>query len=1184
MAFIDREVAVERFEGLCRPGSDGQVLLVWGMAGQGKSTLLRHLAGSDARKRILDLDDVVDRALFHDQPAYAVRTLVEPLFEQLAGVLLGWCRPWMRPWHRRRYRRAARAALRHLVEVHNTVELTARTRAVIRDNDVRIDTARPGVVDDQLHYRSALRDALLDLAGRLPRGRRVLMVDTSELLSALDISNAARVDGGPDALSVGHWFTYQVLGGLLEQAPDLRMVLAGRNRLALPSTLAVEAVELTEWQARHTAEFLDSVGLTEPWLAEAIHDACGGLPIWTQMLAATCLEARAAGEPVDRGWIARQAADRPAREWLTAQFLHRLPDELRDAVIAVAVLRTASKQLVAAMVPPATRPPPQRWFEQLAAISFVSVARSGELRAHALVRLAVLRYLSVHEPGERERLHRAAAAWYAATPGGFVEHAYHAFAYGDGAPAERFLEMIDTAYRAGSYDQVVSLTSVLVTEEQSQAAAVHLPEVVADAAMYAARVARLQGRDDEREAHLQRARDLYAAAGQVQREACARRELAELDLERDQCVRALEGFDASAGVLAESPWRGDHVAALRGAAEARRRLGALAAAKAQFETTLAAAERHGAVSTMAECRLGAGLVMISTGDYAAAAESLEASLALAAGLGTTDAARCTATALRGLATIAQFRNEWDRLGELLDRAGEVSAAAGDRRGMAATLVLRGRLYTALSRYAEADESFTAALSAAEEAGDRRCEARALFGLADLEEDVRSRPLRAEALHERARIRFEELGDRQGLLECRYVSAKRLAVAGDRDRASILLDECRAECEELGLRRHLAQVLGVLGDCAAGPQAQFELYSLARDEWAALGDRLSMADNLSDFALLALDDGQPEAASRLLEEIKATVAGVAAPADNAAVLALHSTICFRADARDEAAALLANARQIYESIGHEAGIVSTYEMIGRIAFHVGDVEEAFQILAEAQARVEANGDLPTLARLLENFADVQMSRDEPAVVERLANRAMELYEQMGNEAGKAGCLLTLAGAAGLGGDLPRALELARAAVDLALANGETVLAAKAQLTVATMLVESYHLHEAAAILRQVLPVLERYGARREVVQGLAKLATIVSVQGDPKEAAELFEKARVIAEARRDELAMAEIHLSRGSALARHPVGRFEAAAHVRAALEIFRRLRMYRYEQECLKLLKLLPRMKPKRAGQRPRR
>lgn len=1183
MAFIDREVAVERFEALCRPGSDGRVLLVWGMAGQGKSTLLRHLAGSDAGRRILDLDDVVDRALFHDHPAYAVRTLVEPLFEQLAGVLIGWCRPWSRPWRRRRYRRAARVALRHLVEVHNNVELTARTRAVIRDNDVRIDTARPGAVDDQLHYRSALRDALLDLAGRLPRGRRVLMVDTSELLSALDISNAARVDGGPDVLSVGHWFTYQVLGGLLEQAPDLRMVLAGRNRLALPSTLAVEAVELTEWQARHTAEFLGSVGLPEPWLAEAIHDACGGLPIWTQMLATTCLEARAAGERVDRGWISRQAADRPAREWLTAQFLHRLPDALRDAVIAVAVLRTASKQLVAAMVPPATRLP-QRWFEQLAAISFVTVARSGELRAHALVRLAVLRYLSVHEPGERERLHRAAAAWYADAPGGFVEHAYHAFACGDGAPAQRFLEMIDTAYRAGSYDQVVSLTSVLVTEEQSQAAVLHLPEVVADASMYAARVSRLQGRDDEREAHLRRARDLYAAAGQGQREACARRELAELDLERDECVRALEGFEAAAAALAGSQLPGEHVEALRGAAEARRRLGDLAAAKAQFESTLAAAQRHGTALTVAECRLGAGLVMTRTGDYAAAVESLEACLALLAGLGTADAARCEGAALRGLALVAYFRNEWDRAGELLDRSGEASAAAGDRRGAAATMVSRGRLYAALNRYTEAEESFTAALAAAEAVGDRRCEARALFGLADLEEDVRSRPLRAEALHERARIRFEEVGDRQGLLECRYVAAKRLAVAGDRDRASVLLEQCRAEFEELGLRRHLAQVLGVLGDCAAGPQAQFELYSLAREEWAVLGDRLCMADNLSDFALLALDDGQPEVASQLFEEITAMIDGVAAPADRAAVLALHGTICFRADARDEAAALLAKSRQIYESIGHEAGIVSTYEMIGRIAFHVGETEEAFRILGEAQARVEANGDLPTLARLLENFADVQMSRDEPAVVERLANRAMELYEQMGNESGKAGCLITLAGAAGMSGNLPRAVELSRAAVDLALANGETVLAAKAQLTVATMLVEGHQLDEAAALVRQVLPVLERYGARREVVQGLAKLATIVSVQGDQKEAAELFEKASAIAEARRDEMAMAEIHLNRGSLLARHPIGRFEAATHVRAALQIFRRLRMYQYEEQCLKMLKTLPRTKPKRDGRRPRR
>jgi AAA ATPase domain len=340
VVFTDREEELAAVAGLLDPGSRQRVLVVHGAPGLGKSTLLAHIyrTGDRRWRRVLiDVEGMVTPA--HAVPEEGGEDLALRLLREL-GLALAGTAPW---WRRRRARRRARAIGREAGQ-SGPVQVEMRAWDHSQIEGTRIDAGE----QTQAGRRARWVDDLLAVAASARR-RCLLLVDTAEWLYFFD--EVARDRPRPDRpLGVGGWFAGAVLAPLLDAAPRLRVVLAGRDAVAV-GKLPAGAHQLDPWQARHTASYLAALGIADPGLAEAVHDECHGLPVVAAWLAEECLDQRDRGGAADRRWLAAVARDRPLRAWLPERFFGRLTAAESQLTCAAAVLRAITLGAMEAMLP-----------------------------------------------------------------------------------------------------------------------------------------------------------------------------------------------------------------------------------------------------------------------------------------------------------------------------------------------------------------------------------------------------------------------------------------------------------------------------------------------------------------------------------------------------------------------------------------------------------------------------------------------------------------------------------------------------------------------------------------------------------------------------------------------------------------------------------------------------------------
>jgi predicted negative regulator of RcsB-dependent stress response len=162
-------------------------------------------------------------------------------------------------------------------------------------------------------------------------------------------------------------------------------------------------------------------------------------------------------------------------------------------------------------------------------------------------------------------------------------------------------------------------------------------------------------------------------------------------------------------------------------------------------------------------------------------------------------------------------------------------------------------------------------------------------------------------------------------------------------------------------------------------------------------------------------------------------------------------------------------------------------------------------------------------------------------------------------------------------MKRAAELSQAAYDLAVATGDTVVAASAQMQLAAAGRQTGSMDAAEAMLADVLQDLDRDSSSAEYFETLMQLAVARALRGRTDEALVLLDDAQAIAASLHNDIGEATIQFARGMVLSKHPTGRYEAAAPVREAIKIFRRHNLRGHERQCLDLLKTLPKVRGKR-------
>lgn len=467
--FVGRATELALFDSLLKEDS-APVLAFWGAPGVGKSTLLRYLSSSahGRRAHVLDLQRIGPGS--HDSVIAA-----DSLLFGIARMLVfpeGGTRTGRRRDVRdlREFERRAAEAAREFLGGTAKVKIvqSASFGGDIQQSQVHVHGPQ-AVAEARLAYRRSVVLALADLVRRRDMSRSLIFFDTAELLRLLDAPGSERARAWPETpLGLAEWFLRDLIPELLDAGPGLRIVLAGREKFSINEPW-IRQFEVTEWTDNETASYLRSRGFSDQKFVETVHALCGGLPLWTAMLAEACSRK---GEPdlsVSPDWLRATAHGRPTEQWLPEVFLGHLPVVERDIVVCAAVPKDLSLELTRRLIEVSSVGAPVGWWENLCGYSFVRFAHDrepgGHRYIHRMARAAILTHLDQQEPERLLALHREAADYYQRLSR-FAEEAYHRFASGDYSLVERWQKTLAKARRHHDIGYALRVLDAVTAPEQ----------------------------------------------------------------------------------------------------------------------------------------------------------------------------------------------------------------------------------------------------------------------------------------------------------------------------------------------------------------------------------------------------------------------------------------------------------------------------------------------------------------------------------------------------------------------------------------------------------------------------------------------------------------------------------------------------------------------------------------------
>jgi len=273
-----------------------------------------------------------------------------------------------------------------------------------------------------------LCDALAGLAER----EMTLFVDSYEY-----------VRHGADA-EFRAWFEEQVLEALLQTLPHLRVVVAGREELPFRADRHQRAT-LRLWTAGESDRFLQSYAIDDPSLLAAIYAHCQGHPLLTNLAREVWSAGADVGRPLTPDELRADINRAAAAQWLVSRLLERLPEKLRAAVRAAALLRELSLDALNAVLDAGDALTTAE-YQRLLRFSFVIAPPGQPPRVHDLIRQTEEAWNRTHEPARHQALHALAQAYYAQLgDGAGVDTLYHHLALDTDAAFARWKDEMGDA-------------------------------------------------------------------------------------------------------------------------------------------------------------------------------------------------------------------------------------------------------------------------------------------------------------------------------------------------------------------------------------------------------------------------------------------------------------------------------------------------------------------------------------------------------------------------------------------------------------------------------------------------------------------------------------------------------------------------------------------------------------------
>ena len=308
-----------------------------------------------------------------------------------------------------------------------------------------------------------------------------------------------------------------------------------------------------------------------------------------------------------------------------------------------------------------------------------------------------------------------------------------------------------------------------------------------------------------------------------------------------------------------------------------------------------------------------GFVRLATGDYPAAAQALEQALGIYRDL---DERLGQANALTDLGDVRRLTGDYPAAAQALEQALDIYRDLADLLGQADALGDLGVVRRLTGDYPAAAQAQKQALDIYRDLGNRNGQANALLRLGAVRLATGDYPAAAQAQEEALDI-YRDLGSRLGQANAfYYLGAVRLAM-GDYPAAAQALEQALDIYRDLGDRNGQANALLRLGavrlatgDYPAAAQAQEQALDIYRD----LGDRDGQADALNARGTLHRVSGELAQAEGCHQQALELARAIAGSWVEAHALAGLGRCALAAGHATQAEALLRQALEIFQQIG------------------------------------------------------------------------------------------------------------------------------------------------------------------------------------------------------------------------------------------------------------------------------
>lgn len=171
--------------------------------------------------------------------------------------------------------------------------------------------------------------------------------------------------------------------------------------------------------------------------------------------------------------------------------------------------------------------------------------------------------------------------------------------------------------------------------------------------------------------------------------------------------------------------------------------------------------------------------------------------------------------------------------------------------------------------------------------------------------------------------------------------------------------------------------------------------------------------------------------------------------------------------------------------------------------LGEYDDGYRGFELSLDDYRAVGDTRGVAIVLQRLAVEELRRDDVERARALAEESLELNRAIGFTRGEAVAVGVIANVAALEGNDDQSLELLGYSVDLCRRTGFPWWQVRALVAIFDLLLRRGEVGEAAARMREALPMLIQMGDRPGAVHALARLAALAAHAGDHERAGRLW---------------------------------------------------------------------------------